>query len=88
MIVNRLKRVEEADRVLLGERDPALVGKHVRRPTGGGSPEEVAQRFPDRGGRRLVDRSLLIGQQKFKSLSAHDRQCTDTVRSLQGAVSL
>ena len=55
MLVNRFKGVEEADRFLLGEHDPALIGKYVSRPVGGRSAEEVAQRLADRGCGGLVD---------------------------------
>jgi hypothetical protein len=66
-----LERLEEAGRLILGERNPSLVGEHVSCPVGRGSAEEVAQRFADRGGGRLVDGPLLLGESKFKSLSTH-----------------
>jgi hypothetical protein len=47
VIVGGLERVEEADRLVLGERDPSLIGEHVSCPVGCGSPEEVAQRLAD-----------------------------------------
>ena len=71
VIVDGLERVEEADRLVFGERDLSLIGEHVSCPVGCGSPEEVAERFADRGGGSLVDGPLLVGESKFKSLSTH-----------------
>jgi len=71
VIVDGLERVEEADRLVLGERDPALIGEHVSCPVGRGPSEEVAQRLAYRSGGRLVDGPLLVGEPKFKSLGTH-----------------
>ena len=62
MIVDVLERVEEADRLVLGERDGSCVGEDVGCPVGCGSAEEVAQRLADRGCRRLVDGPLFVGE--------------------------
>ena len=60
VIVGGVECVEEADRLVFGERDRSLIGEHVGCPVGCGSPEEVAQRLADRGGGRLVDGPLLV----------------------------
>ena len=62
VIVDGLERVEEADRLVLGERDGSLVGEDVGCPVGCGSAEEVAQRLADGGCRRLVDGPLFVGE--------------------------
>jgi hypothetical protein len=67
VVVDGLERVEEADRLVLGERDLSLIGEHVCCS----APEEVAQRLADRDGGRLVDGPLLVSESKFKSLSTH-----------------
>jgi hypothetical protein len=86
VIVDGLERIKEACCLLLGERDPALIGKDVSCATGSGAPEEVAQRFADCGGGGLVGRSLFVGESQFKSLGPHYLQCTDAVRAVQVAV--
>jgi hypothetical protein len=71
VIVDGVERVEEADRLVLGERDLSPIGEHVSCAAGSGSPEEVAQRFADGDGGSLVDGPFLVGESKFKSLSTH-----------------
>jgi hypothetical protein len=60
VIINGLKRVKEAACLLVGERNPTLIGKHVSCATGCGAPEEVAQRFADCCCSRLIGRSLFV----------------------------
>jgi hypothetical protein len=83
IVVDRVQCVEEHDRLLLGERDPLLVGEDLGRSVGRCSPEEVAQRFADRRGGGLVDRAFLVGESKFESLSTHRKLCTDIVREVK-----
>jgi len=73
VLVDGLERVEEANRLVIGQRDRSLIRKNLSCPVGCGSPEEVAQRLADRGGGRLVDGPLLVGESKFNSLSTHAR---------------
>jgi hypothetical protein len=46
IVVDRVQCVEEHDRLLLGERDPLLIGEDVGGPVGCCSPEEVASDSP------------------------------------------
>ncbi len=83
VLVDGLKRVQKANGLRLGERDPSLVDKHISCAISRGAPKEVAKRFAYCRGSSLVDRSLLVGESEFKSLCTHDAKCTDDVRSFK-----
>jgi hypothetical protein len=43
VLIDHLERVEKANCLVFGERDAALIGKHISCTTGCGAPKEIAQ---------------------------------------------
>ncbi|MEO8967304.1 MAG: hypothetical protein ABI427_07085, partial [Solirubrobacteraceae bacterium] len=70
--VRRVKGVQEAGRLGLGQDDLALIGKHFLRASARSAPEEVAQRFADRRRRGEIKRTLVVGKTELETLRAHN----------------